>query len=942
MLTYSFTSIGVDSLKSIVASDSNIAIGDSALLNNGYGSNNVAIGTNSMLVDKDPNCSVAIGYNSLANNSEIDGNVAIGCSAGENSNVPNSVYIGARSGLIDLGEGSTFVGYESGLNNVGNYNTLLGNSAGYTNTSGDNLTFIGWQSGYGNTTGDDNTSIGKSANQYNQDGSGNIAIGVLAGSYIADGVNENTSPNGSIYIGNNTKSFNVDDTNSIVIGNNVTSQGDNTIVIGNTDNETIYLNGDINVNGTNSTSFSVNDFGINSTSTISLTTDSLGLYDSQGNGYNLTTTSGQNGQVLTYANGNATWENASGDGNVTGSGTLNYIPKWSGSTGLRNSVIFDNGSTVSIGYNNLLINFTASANTFNLGKGGSTESRALFMGKSIPSTWTGSSVCGQFDFNNPGGDQGVVIKTNAGYVGTGSTPVAGGIISVQGNAKGIIFAGNPTDENHLVIDRFGKVGIGTNIPTKRLTVSGDSNFIGIAFATDFIASESLQGNDIFPTDDVDLNISTRTDTGTKNINLMTGPNVGGLGYTRMTITSGGTVGIGTTNPNPFTLNQSDGKLHVKSGDSGVTGGTGGSTVVIEASTTNYLSMYSPDANVSGIVFGSNSDAFGSFIRWGHDQGKLQIATANIDDYIEFGVGNYSFNTYITNTGFGINTLPSQSLHVSGNTLLQGNLTATTISATTYLNLPYNGTVGGSGSSNYVTKWGNGVDITDSLIYDDGSFVGIGASTSTNNEVFSVQMGGPVAFNNVTIYDRSDSLAIGFDDYTTWGTSGNEIAIGGGANLLSSTGQYNVSIGYSSLRDNDTGSQNTSVGYSSLRMNISGARNTSIGMSSLNANESGDYNTSIGYLAMGTNVHGSNNVAIGGSAGYSSVGNNNTFIGFASGQNYSGNSSIFIGNNVEDSQNLLIDSRFYLGRGIDDILLYGKLDTKQLGINKLNFFIFSFQ
>lgn len=136
--------------------------------------------------------------------------------------------------------------------------------------------------------------------------------------------------------------------------------------------------------------------------------------------------------------------------------------------------------------------------------------------------------------------------------------------------------------------------------------------------------------------------------------------------TPFVITSGGTVGIGVTNPNPFTLNQADGKLHVRSGESGVTGGTGGSTVVIEASTTNYLSMYSPNENVSGIVFGSNSDAFGSFIRWGRDQGKLQIATANANDYIEFGVGNYLFNSYITNSGFGINTLPTHTLHVSGN------------------------------------------------------------------------------------------------------------------------------------------------------------------------------------------------------------------------------------------------------------------------------------
>ena len=139
------------------------------------------------------------------------------------------------------------------------------------------------------------------------------------------------------------------------------------------------------------------------------------------------------------------------------------------------------------------------------------------------------------------------------------------------------------------------------------------------------------------------------------------------------ITSGGTVGIGVSTPNPFTLNQADGKLHVRSGSSGVTGGTGGGTVVIEASTTNYLQMYSPDENVSGIVFGSNSDAFGAYMRWGHSQGKLQISTANDNDYIELGADNSSFKAYVTNNGFGVNTLPSQALHISGNTLIEGDI-----------------------------------------------------------------------------------------------------------------------------------------------------------------------------------------------------------------------------------------------------------------------------
>jgi len=637
-------SIGVDSLKSIVASDSNIAIGDSALLNNGYGSNNVAIGTNSMLVDKDPNCSVAIGDNSLANNSEIDGNVAIGCSAGEKSNVPNTVYIGARSGLIDLGEGSTFVGYESGLNNIGNYNTFLGNLAGYSNTSGDNLTFIGYNSGLNNTSGSENTFIGSESGVYNQDGIRNVAIGSYAGAFTLDGVTENTSPNRSVYIGSNTKSFNVNDTNSIVIGFGAESQGDNTVVIGNDNTETIYLNGDLNVTGADSTSFNVNDFGINSTDVITLVTDSLSIQDSQGDGYHLTTNSGQNGQVLTYTNGNAIWQNTSGDGNVTGSGTLNYIPKWSGSTGLRNSVIFDNGSFVSVGYNNLLTSFIVSANTFNIGKGGSTSSRALFMGKSIPSTWLGSDSCGQFDFNNPGGDQGVVIRTNAGYVGTGGTPVAGGIISVQGNAKGLIFAGNPIEENHLVIDSFGKVGIGTNIPVSKLDVSVTANTIGVR----------ISGNS-------DSEMLRITQTG--NGNAFVVEDSSNPDSTPFVITSGGTVGIGIDSP------LHGYKLHVRDGAATNSIGISGTMSVFESTGNTYVSILSPNANTSGIAFGTDELRSASYLRWSYTNNQMSLSTNRTGATLSFSTDNEQQRMLITSGGsVGIGTSsPSTTLHVSAST-----------------------------------------------------------------------------------------------------------------------------------------------------------------------------------------------------------------------------------------------------------------------------------
>lgn len=55
-----------------------------------------------------------------------------------------------------------------------------------------------------------------------------------------------------------------------------------------------------------------------------------------------------------YTSDNATWRKfntgtSGSTGGVSGSGTVNYIPKWTSSTGLGNSLVRDNGTTVSIG-----------------------------------------------------------------------------------------------------------------------------------------------------------------------------------------------------------------------------------------------------------------------------------------------------------------------------------------------------------------------------------------------------------------------------------------------------------------------------------------------------------------------------------------------------------------------------------------------------------------
>ena len=157
-----------------------------------------------------------------------------------------------------------------------------------------------------------------------------------------------------------------------------------------------------------------------------------------------------------------------------------------------------------------------------------------------------------------------------------------------------------------------------------------------------------------------LNFSLATNTGSAFLTFGTGQ-----ATERMRITTNGLVGIGITAP--------DSNLHIHKGSAGTVSATSETVLTIENSTTNYLSMLAPDANFSGIVFGSPTDNFGSFIRWGYTSGKLEIGTAESGQYIELKAGNDVPKAYVATTGFGINKLPTAALDVSGSTILSGSL-----------------------------------------------------------------------------------------------------------------------------------------------------------------------------------------------------------------------------------------------------------------------------
>lgn len=62
-------------------------------------------------------------------------------------------------------------------------------------------------------------------------------------------------------------------------------------------------------------------------------------------------TQGSGKFLVSDAFGKASWVNAGGGGGVGGSGTVNYVSRWTSGSSLGNSQIFDDGSYVGIGTN---------------------------------------------------------------------------------------------------------------------------------------------------------------------------------------------------------------------------------------------------------------------------------------------------------------------------------------------------------------------------------------------------------------------------------------------------------------------------------------------------------------------------------------------------------------------------------------------------------------
>jgi len=144
----------------------------------------------------------------------------------------SSIHIGAFAGFNDPGinEKNIFIGQYAGQNNLnGSNNVFLGNTAGQNNLSGQFNTFIGGNAGAGNVTGSNNVFIGYVAGLSNSGGGANTYVGRFAGQNVL-------SSSFCTYLGYDTGQSNtsLSFTNSMALGNGAKVDGNNTIVLGNT------------------------------------------------------------------------------------------------------------------------------------------------------------------------------------------------------------------------------------------------------------------------------------------------------------------------------------------------------------------------------------------------------------------------------------------------------------------------------------------------------------------------------------------------------------------------------------------------------------------------------------------------------------------------------------------------------------------------------------
>lgn len=372
--------------------------------------------------------------------------------------------------------------------------------------------------------------------------------------------------------------------------------------------------------------------------------------------------------LSTDGSGNLSWVSNLTGGAVTGSGTTNYIPKWSSSSALTDSVIYDDGTNVGIGVTpTYVLDVLSSVAVTARFQNNSTDAMVLFLknADATTNTWgiaIGGSLHSQGDGSfyisreTGGPNFPFVIKSDLNIVMNG-----GGHLSI-GNADGdlmlhvkdtqniALFEGTHTNENNIWIgesiandsalivgynqtSNYGYVMVAGDSPTDGLTVI-DGGAVGVGgtpINSDKLYIHASTGANVagFFSSHATNNEVAIGGSRADNDSLIIGFNqTSNYGYIQvwgdsagssLVVADGGNVGIGTSSPSAKThiVNSGSGIGHYVVQSGVLSASTQASLVYSNAIQTNagaYLfRVYSDNASSTSDVVNIRGDGSGNLL-----------------------------------------------------------------------------------------------------------------------------------------------------------------------------------------------------------------------------------------------------------------------------------------------------------------------------------------